>query len=530
MKFELRLCITTDEGAYLEQDVFAFSRTDFALETIGLTLEDSKGLLKAVQQVVVEKQVKQFLEEHQHCQSCQKPYRIKGYHSIKYSTVFGNLELVSPRLHQCECQSHKTKTFSPLVSVLTQRSSPELVFLETKWASLLSYGLTTKLIKDVLPVHETLNAVGIRQQVFEVAARLEIVTEKINREQIGGVKIDEFQIESDFESQRLEILRLESQNNQKPILILQLPDGLMTVGIDGGFIRARGKQGWFEVIAGKSMVAFKRNVPKHEDSSSSKCFSFVQTFDKNHKHRFQQHLKAHGLTDQQKLEFFSDGGESVRGLQRDFSPNANHILDWFHITMRLTVLGQYAKGLPDALMLKKARANWEASTPDWQDLDSTDGLPGCSREIALESLEKIKNYLWHGNSFRALEFIDDLLLDLHVPNPPEETKKLLKGLLEFRTYVHNNQGFIVNYGERYHHGERISTGFVESTVNYVLAKRFSKKQSMQWTITGAHYLLQVRTRVLNGDLETEFRKWYPLFRTSAGGIPEVVNLESPPRN
>ena len=77
---------------------------------------------------------------------------------------------------------------------------------------------------------------------------------------------------------------------------------------------------------------------------------------------------------------------------------------------------------------------------------------------------------------------------------------------------------------------RSSTGFVESTVNYVLAKRFSKKQSMQWTITGAHDLLQVRTRVLNGDLETEFRKWYPLFRTSAGGIPEIAKLELPPEN
>ena len=163
MKFELRLCITSDEGVYFEQNVFAFSRTDFALETIGLTLKDGKGLLKAVQQFVVEEQVKKFLEDHQQCQSCQKPYRIKGYHSIKYSTVFGNLELVSPRLHQCACQDHnqKTKTFSPLVNVLTERSSPELVFLETKWASLLSYGLTTRLIKDVLPVHETLNAVSV---------------------------------------------------------------------------------------------------------------------------------------------------------------------------------------------------------------------------------------------------------------------------------------------------------------------------------------------------------------------------------
>jgi hypothetical protein len=62
---------------------------------------------------------------------------------------------------------------------------------------------------------------------------------------------------------------------------------------------------------------------------------------------------------------------------------------------------------------------------------------------------------------------------------------------------------------------------------FMVKKPFSKKQSMQWTITGAHYLLQVRTRVLNGDLETEFRKWHPLFRTSASGIQEVTKLKNP---
>ena len=30
-----------------------------------------------------------------------------------------------------------------------------------------------------------------------------------------------------------------------------LPDGAITVGLDGGFVRAAHKQGWFEVIAGK---------------------------------------------------------------------------------------------------------------------------------------------------------------------------------------------------------------------------------------------------------------------------------------
>jgi len=39
-----------------------------------------------------------------------------------------------------------------------------------------------------------------------------------------------------------------------------------------------------------------------------------------------------------------------------------------------------------------------------------------------------------------------------------------------------------------------------------------KKQQMHWTLKGAHFLLQVRTQVLNGDWGKTFRKWYPGFR------------------
>ena len=62
----------------------------------------------------------------------------------------------------------------------------------------------------------------------------------------------------------------------------------------------------------------------------------------------------------------------------------------------------------------------------------------------------------------------------------------------------NNAGYIPNYGERYRHGERLSTGFVESTVNQVVSQQMVKKQQMQWCKRGAHLLLQIRTRVLNG--------------------------------
>jgi hypothetical protein len=69
--------------------------------------------------------------------------------------------------------------------------------------------------------------------------------------------------------------------------------------------------------------------------------------------------------------------------------------------------------------------------------------------------------------------------------------------------------FIPNYGDRYRHGETISTAFGESTVNQVVSKRMVKKQQMRWTPRGAHLLLQVRTRVLNNELRDTFSRWYP---------------------
>ena len=74
---------------------------------------------------------------------------------------------------------------------------------------------------------------------------------------------------------------------------------------------------------------------------------------------------------------------------------------------------------------------------------------------------------------------------------------------EFQTYITNNAHTIPNYGER------VSTSFVESTVNVVVGKRFVKKQQMQWSKKGAHLLLQTRTRALDGTLRGMFAKWHP---------------------
>jgi hypothetical protein len=70
---------------------------------------------------------------------------------------------------------------------------------------------------------------------------------------------------------------------------------------------------------------------------------------------------------------------------------------------------------------------------------------------------------------------------------------------------------LVHYAARRRRDEPISTAFVESTVNEIVAKRMNKKQQMRWNRTTVQP--DVRTAVLNHALEDAFRHRYPGFRS-----------------
>jgi len=125
-----------------------------------------------------------------------------------------------------------------------------------------------------------------------------------------------------------------------------------------------------------------------------------------------------------------------------------------------------------------------------------DEQPEVGEEVARE-LESIKHFLWHGNTFQALQRLEGLLIDLEFPEVPSPlTQKVAKSIGEFETYIRNNEEFIPNFGERYRNGETISTAFVESTVNQVISKRMVKKQQMQWTPRGHIYCCRPEQRCL----------------------------------
>ena len=459
MKVKVQIMIEheADETPIVEE-VGCLCRGDLLPEALGLTLNEGKNLLARIQKTMVTHQAAEYVEKQRFCSDCGKKRNNKGQHEITYRSLFGELHISSPRLYTCSCQPKEKRSFSPLAERLPERTAPEFRYLQTKWASLMSYGLTVDLLEEVLPLHASTTTVV--RHTHEVAGKLET---ELGDEQVMFIE----GCERDWEA-------------------LPDPDEPLTVGIDGGYVHAREgenrKAGWFEVIVGKSMP----------DNGETKRFASVNGYDQKPKRRVFEMLRNQGLQMNQSVTFLSDGGDTVRDLQLYLSPQGEHLLDWFHITMRITAMKQMAKGLP--------------SEEKW--------LPDVMTE-----LESIKWYLWHGNVFRALQELEGLDFDFGCyEGNSAVVLKLGKAIGEFHHYISANRNFIPNYGERYRYGEKISTAFVESTVNEVISKRMVKKQQMRWTKQGAHLLLQVRVQTLNGDLRDTFRQWYP------GMTPETETL------
>lgn len=165
--------------------------------------------------------------------------------------------------------------------------------------------------------------------------------------------------------------------------------------MDGGYIRDwSNKKNIFEVIVGKT------NAPERD----SKCFGFVGSYDQKPKRRIYEHLKSQGMLPHQKLEFFCDGAQNLRNMQIYLNAESIQILDWFHITMRITILNQFTLGF-----------------------SKTDGKTG---KLLLKVLKSIKWNLWHGKAKDALDLIEDIEMELDEHQNNTSLKKRYENLIK----------------------------------------------------------------------------------------------------
>src|SRR5262252_1567576 len=232
MRVKLQLVLCNDQGdEEAVTDVLTLNKNHQRIEHLGLTLAESKQLLNTLQQHLLQQQVTTFLDTCADCPDCGTPLHLKARSRRSFRTLFGTFTFDSPRLEYCDCTRDKTSSFRPLSALLTESVAPELLYMEAKWSSLVSYGMSLDALQDFLPLELSLDVKTVRYDTLKGAKRLEAES---GEEQASVIEGDP----SEWER-------------------LPRPDGSFTVGIDGGYMRNWvDKKHTFEVIIGKSMLSF----------------------------------------------------------------------------------------------------------------------------------------------------------------------------------------------------------------------------------------------------------------------------------
>lgn len=164
------------------KEVFSLERKseDLQPETLGISLDEAKDVLAAIQTILVTAQATRFLEQQSSCPDCGMPYPKNGTHQLPFRTLFGTITLVSQRFYACSCsqattrrQGQKQISFSPLANLLPERTAPEFLYLQTKWAAVMSYGRTAQLLEEVLPLEKRISTATLSAHVQQIATRVD---------------------------------------------------------------------------------------------------------------------------------------------------------------------------------------------------------------------------------------------------------------------------------------------------------------------------------------------------------------------
>ena len=447
--WRVKLVAELQAGVTTEVEVGRLERDEQAsVADLGLRLAEAKQITAALQAEMVPRQVTVVGGRHRLCATCGCVLASKGYYPATFRSLFGDVPIRIRRLLVCPCCQGPGEAKSFAVLDLEAATV----------APELAY---------VTARYAALAPFG------QVAALLSELLPISGAQNAGTVRNRTLRVgEAVVQRHVTETAQQTAAKPAEPVV----------VGLDGGYICSRHRQDerHFEVVAGKvidargtqSRFAFARNSPTVASDA------------------FKQALAAAGVQADTPATVLCDGDAGLWRLQHEALPKAIIVLDWWHAAVRFEHALQAARslgaGAADTSLADEAvrgleRAKWRLWHGRW---------PGCRRKLAA---------LCRWTERKPLRDVAGI-------------GQLQQRASELLGYLKRNEDALVHYAARRRRGEPISTAFVESAVNEIVAKRMNKKQQMRWNRATVQPFLDVRTAVLNDTLENAFRRRYSGFR------------------
>ena len=227
---------------------------------------------------------------HAHCECCDARLGLKGWHQRQIKTVFGLVIVQSPRVRYCRCANKPAgASFSSLAQVVPTSMTPELEYLQVKWAAHFSYAAATTLLSEVLPIADTISVSGVQRRVRVVGAALE------------------------HESARAALSAVRPQHDHAP-------EQLAALAVDSAWLKhchPYAHQGrHVNLVVGRACFA----------SGKTRLYAYVHNQVASAATRLDYFLTASGVGHNDRVSIFTDGAgefeKAVNGASRVFNPSS----------------------------------------------------------------------------------------------------------------------------------------------------------------------------------------------------------------
>ena len=416
-------------------------------EGFGLLLEDAKSMLWHLQQSILVDQIEEISEASRVCPDCNKVRAIHDYRPRVLDTLFGRFKVKAPRIRRCACNAKSEVNLggplSPLARFFPDRSTPELRRLQAELGARHSFREAARIMEVFLPCAKQSNT-SIRHRLGKIAKEI-----GNNEYAAPGVS--------------------SAGKRATPV----------TVFLDGAHIRSRPEyqKRHLDVVVGKI-----------ESPHISRRFGLVQQAAQSPSRNVRQGLLETGWDGESPVTVISDGEPALPNLVRyAVGGPVRHILDWWHISMRVKHVQNAVRGLLQA--------------------KNFPGIPVLFERPA----DRLRWYLWHGKVRAATTDLQWLMTDCKRictddPEVRDAANRVQARCRELYIYLANNMDSLTDYGRRYRNGLPISSSRAEGCVDDIGNTRMGKRRRMRWSPKGAHRVAVVRAAVLDGRLTSTYRR------------------------
>ncbi|MER9594099.1 hypothetical protein [Mesorhizobium sp. M0244] len=283
---------------------------------IGLSIDDGQKIVTALQSAVVNHEAETYALFRRVCPDCHMFRPVKDYTMRRIRTVFGTVRFA---MHDGCCARDVTQgmvaAFAPLKEICPDRVTSELMELTARLGSMMPYRQAASVLAEFLPIEPTKTHATVRKRTIKVGERLDDqITEETWRPRMKMEERHQLEMQLPGDRRKEFVISIDTAHVRSAD-----PNSARNFEL----VVARCGRGGRGEVGGRYFVTANTDQPAIRDGALHA-------------------LREEGYCGFGDVTVISDGAEILKRLPRAMPKPTTHIIDWFHIAMKIQPMQKIA--------------------------------------------------------------------------------------------------------------------------------------------------------------------------------------------